>query len=95
MSSSSSSIAETTSSSAAYFGDNYLTIDVHAYNNFICEPLDKAAVAVIEATDVIPKVRFAYQTPGVNGGVSIVVNERVEINKGCLTGPSGWQLMSV
>lgn len=69
--------------------DSFLTMDVNEFNNFVCIPSEKAAYVVIEAIDVFPQIRYAYQTPGVVGGITIVVNERIQTKD--LTGPSGWR----
>jgi hypothetical protein len=69
------------------------TIDVHHYNEFVCIPTSKAVYAVIEASDVFLDIKYAYQTPGVLGGITIVVNDKIVTSEDKLMGPSGWRLI--
>ena len=68
-----------------------LLVGTGALNNFVCQPIDMANDVVIEAIDHYPEIKYAFLTPGVAGGVSIVAQGQVWGR--CLRGTSGWLLI--
>lgn len=73
------------------FGHGVVYID-RERNEFTCSSPEKAAYVVIEVIDVFPDIKYAYQTPGIYGGITIVVNRQIQTYENRLKGRSGWKL---